>query len=302
MKKALVFLFQIFFVGGISAQCYQVAPTVFVHDSLPFPIIPSFQDDQYSGVIQIGFPFCFYGQTHSSLLIGSNGVICFDTTQANNYCPWPIGAAIPATNAIPQNSILFPFQDLYINGGGTISYATIGSSPNREFILELDSIAMYACLTTRFTGQVKLYETTNAIEIHIAQKSICAWNGGYAIEGIQNSTGTSAVVVPGRNYPTTWAATNEAWAFTAICNVCSNVGMAESQISELSLFVSAHNQISVFPNGNSYKIIGINDLLGQQVDFSQFGNSVLFAEITPGIYIVTLDVNGVRVTRKLMLN
>jgi hypothetical protein len=65
------------------------------------------------------------------------------------------------------------------------------------------------------THQIVLYETTNIIEIYIQNKPLCIfWNSGAAIEGIQNSTGTQAYVVPGRNYPTQWTATNDAWRFT----------------------------------------------------------------------------------------
>jgi hypothetical protein len=59
-----------------------------------------------------------------------------------------------------------------------------------------------------------LHEATNIIDIYIQNKQTClAWNGGYAIEGIQNATGTAAFVVPGRNFPTNWTATNDGKRF-----------------------------------------------------------------------------------------
>jgi hypothetical protein len=42
--------------------------------------------------------------------------------------------------------------------------------------------------------------------------------------------------------------------------------------------------------------------LGQEVKFGQDENSVSLAVATPGIYMVTLEVNGARVTRKVMMN
>src|SRR5262249_35483810 len=39
------------------------------------------------------------------------------------------------------------------------------------------------------------------------------WNGGAAIHGVQVD-GTTAYVIPGRNYPTQWSATNDAYRFT----------------------------------------------------------------------------------------
>ncbi|PPZ92508.1 hypothetical protein C3729_00365 [Cloacibacterium normanense] len=39
-------------------------------------------DDSFSGIIDLPFKFCFYGQTYTQLVIGSNGMISFDTYQA----------------------------------------------------------------------------------------------------------------------------------------------------------------------------------------------------------------------------
>ena len=64
-----------------------------------------------------------------------------------------------------------------------------------------------------------LYENSNIIEVYIQEKNIDnfgagTWNGGNAVVGIQNSTGTLASVPPGRNgLDTNWASTNEAWRF-----------------------------------------------------------------------------------------
>lgn len=40
-------------------------------------------DDIFSPVQALGFPFCFYGATYSNAVVGSNGLITFDLTQAN---------------------------------------------------------------------------------------------------------------------------------------------------------------------------------------------------------------------------
>lgn len=302
MKTILSFLIALFFAGTIKAQCYSVSQMVYNHNTLTSPTSVTMGDDFYSNIIQIGFPFCFYGASYTSLVIGANGVLRFDTIQASQYCPWQIGAAIPSTT-IQVNSILFPIQDLYSIPGGTMSYQTIGSSPNRKFIVDFDSIPMYFCQTTFFSGQVKLIETTNAIEMHITQKSICAqWNGGYAIEGVQNSLGTSAIVVPGRNWPTVWTATNDAWRFMPSCVICSGVGISESPISELNVFVSDHNQITIIPNGQDYKLLEVYNMLGQEINFTQSENIISLENPNSGIYIVNLEVNGTHVAKKVVMN
>jgi hypothetical protein len=302
MKIIFTFFTAILFAGTINAQCYHVAPITYNHDALTAPATVTMLDDHYTGLIPIGFPFCFYGASYDSLSIGDNAVLCFNTNCAHSYCNWPIPAAIPSSSD-PMNAILFAWQDLYCAGGGSVKYQTIGSSPNRKFIVEFDSVPMYSCTTMFFSGQVKLFETTNMVEMDIEQKQLCpGWNGGYAIEGMQNSLGTSAVSVSGRNYPGQWTAANDGWTFTPTCNVCSGVGIPEAQNSELNLFVSDHNQITIVPNSSSYKIFSVYDMLGQEVKFTQTGNTISFAENTSGIYIVNLEVNGTRVAKKIMMN
>jgi len=59
-----------------------------------------------------------------------------------------------------------------------------------------------------------LNETSNICEVHIGNKDTClAWNGGYAIEGVENAAGTVATVAGGRNDSVVWVAHMDAWEF-----------------------------------------------------------------------------------------
>lgn len=170
-------------------------------------------DDTWSSVLPLGFDFCFYGNTYNSCVIGSNGLITFDLTQAGGYCQYPINNPIPS-NQNPMNSIMAPWHDSDPSIAGQIRWAQYGTAPCRVFVISFDQIAMFSCNNLISTQQIVLYETTNVIETYIENKPTCStWNGGAAIHGIQNANGTQAVVVPGRNYPTQWTATNDAWAF-----------------------------------------------------------------------------------------
>src|SRR5690606_1343378 len=76
-----------------------------------------------------------------------------------------------------------------------------------------DSIPMFSCTSQFATQQIVLYESTYVIDIFIKNKPICAtWNGGLAILGIQNATGTLNYTAPGKN-GTQWTATNEGHRF-----------------------------------------------------------------------------------------
>lgn len=173
-------------------------------------------DDVYSVVHPIGFPFVFYGATYTSLVIGPNGTLCFDLSLAGGYDPWPITAVLLG-NASKYNNICGPWCDIDISipGGGTITYSLTGVAPYRKYIVTYCNDHMFSCTTQITSTQMILYETTNIIECHIATKPVCAgWNGGHAIIGVQNATGTAATVAPGRDFPAVYTCTDEAWRFT----------------------------------------------------------------------------------------
>jgi gliding motility-associated-like protein len=176
---------------------------------LPVPV-----DDQYSGIIPIGFTFCYYGNPYTQLLISTNNYLHFNTANANQYSPWPINSAIP-NPANPVNSIMGPWHDVDPSVGGIIRYQTTGTAPFRRFIVSFSNVPNFSCNNLLYTGQFVLYETTNIIETYIASKPTCAtWNAGAAIHGLHDPTGANAAVVPGRNYPTNWTATNDGIRFS----------------------------------------------------------------------------------------
>lgn len=202
-------------VAGFQTTDYTVGQIPYV----PYPFTGGTQiliniDDIWSSTLPIGFDFCFYGNTYNQLAIGSNGIITFDLTNSGNYCPWPIANAIPSP-LNPTNSIMGPWHDIDPSIAGTVSWSTFGTAPCRVFVISWNQCAMFSCTSLIATQQIALYETTNVIETFIANKPTCStWNSGAAIHGIQNANGTQATVVPGRNYPTQWTTSNDAWAFT----------------------------------------------------------------------------------------
>lgn len=180
-------------------------------------------DDIYSPVLPIGFNFNYYGTIYDSVVIGPNGTLCFDLSLAGAYDPWPISAVLLG-NASKFNNICGPWCDIDISipGGGTITYSLTGAAPFRKYIVTFCNDHMFSCTTQITSTQIILYETTNIIECHIATKPVCSgWNGGRAIIGVQNATGTAATVAPGRDFPSVYTCTNEAWRFTPDATVSS---------------------------------------------------------------------------------
>ncbi len=193
-------------------------------------------DDRFSSsYIPIGFPFCFDGYQFTQLLVSSNGYVIFDPISCASNLPttnaapgawseYSIEAAVPNTTDAPRNSIMFPWQDINPATGGTIKYQVLGTAPNRRFVLTFTDVPYYSCSSLLFTGQLKLFETSYNIEIHLDNKEMCStWTSSYpgaGILGLHNYNGTIAQVPAGYNFPTQWTANNKAWRFTCNCVGC----------------------------------------------------------------------------------
>lgn len=172
----------------------------------PSPGYTTYDDGFSTNWAPIGFTFTYYGNNYTQLLISSNAYLSFTGTPGG-YSPWSIASPIPNA-ANPLNAIMAPWQDTYpgLSGVGSVRYKTVGNAPNRIFIVEYLDIPMFSCGTTFCYGaQIKLFEGTNVIETHIANKPLCSsWNMGRAIHGTHNAAGNIGHPVPGRNSPTQW--------------------------------------------------------------------------------------------------
>lgn len=204
---------------------------------IPFPYTTTtgneltsiYTDDVFSGLLNISFPFCFYGASYNTLIAGSNAIITFDATNANTANSWPLttsggsGTPVPIPYAggtqnssfstyYPKASIMGPYNDIYptTNGSGQrkIEWRVEGTSPKRRFITSYNSVPMFSCTTTYATSQIVIYEGTGVVEVYIHDKPICpGWNQGLAILGIQNFNRDKAVAAPGKN-ATLWGGLN----------------------------------------------------------------------------------------------
>lgn len=181
------------------------------------------QDDVWSNIINLPFDFCFFGDVKSQVVIGSNGIISFNTNQAGGYCSWVLGSndRIPTSN-IHENSIML-FQDIDPRyGNNQIGWELFGDAPNRALVVSFFNVPYYNFAnpnnSATSTFQMVLYETTNAIEFFVESKPnphnhiSSPINGGLAVLGIQNATGNQGYTPPGRN-TSVWEATREAWRF-----------------------------------------------------------------------------------------
>lgn len=176
-------------------------------------------DDVWSPVVNLPFNFCFYGTNYNKCLIGSNGVLTFDTTSntPGGYSGWSFANSLPNTSLF-KNTIFGVYQDIDPSKGGEVGWELITlNSGCRALVASWKDIPMFSstCNSLLYTGMMVLYENTNIIEVYVQKKDVCStWNDGNAIIGVQDPTGTIATAAPNRNgLDADWTTTNEAWRF-----------------------------------------------------------------------------------------
>ena len=133
---------------------------------------------------------------YNQFVISANGYITFNLGVANQYAPWPIGAAIPNPGAEPENAIMAPWHDIDPGVAGNIVYGTLGIAPNRIFYVIFCEIPMFSCNDLIANQQIMLFEGSNKIEMHIKDKPLCTvWNAGTAIQGLVSVNSTFSHIV-----------------------------------------------------------------------------------------------------------
>lgn len=174
----------------------------------------SLGDDQVSGAIPIGFNFKFYCNNYLQCYISSNGFISFSPNATNGCCS---GGSIP-TSGSPDDFIAMYWEDLYPPGGGTITYATLGTAPTRTFIMSFNNVPHFSS-GNNVTGQIQLHETSNRIVIVGLNLPS---DGGTHTQGIENSTGTAGQFVSGRN-AANFSLVNDIVIFDPIYTACGTL-------------------------------------------------------------------------------
>ncbi len=201
-----------------------LSSTVYTVTSIPFQPLQNFNgaslqlsDDSVSGPINIGFTFCFFGANYNNIFIGANGFATFNPNFASINSNTNMQNALPfSSGTFPGNAIFFPHMDVDPSQGGQIKYATTGTAPYRKFIVSFTNMPLFGTTlcSTNNNYYLELQETSNIIEVHIANKGVCnatfPTNIDYGTIGIQDA-GTF-LVAPNRN-AAVFTATQESWAF-----------------------------------------------------------------------------------------
>lgn len=178
-----------------------VFPITYAPVTLTSPTTITLANDGFSNpMVPIGFNFKYFCNNYDHLAVSANGLLSFSAYYTDYLNP-----VLPSN--VYNNLIAFAWTDLNNPTSGTISYQTMGTTPNRQFIVNFNSVSVFG--TTNITTQVILYETTNLIEIH--ENTVPYHN---YTQGIEDSTGLVSYSPPNRNN-LYWSASNDAYQFTS---------------------------------------------------------------------------------------
>lgn len=151
------------------------------------------QEDQGTQV-PLGFVFELYDESVANLAVTTNGYLTTgaDLTDFNEDCPAP--------DPTQPNGLIAPFfDDLSLVGTGEIFTQTLGTAPDRSFVCQWNQVTSVTAPGSSLTFQARLFEADGRIEFHYQTlddpNGLFAEDGSSAFVGIENSTGTEAVVI-----------------------------------------------------------------------------------------------------------
>jgi len=219
------------------------------------PMIVQVNQDSYA-TVPIGFPFTFYGNEYTHVNVDFNGLLQFGIPENTSCCtetPLP-------SSSVPKNIIAacYTLAEAKFDDGtnyfNEYQYETIGTFPNRVFIVSFTFNALDCPLDSYYDGQVKLYETSNRIEIHSS-----VWNGNnencqVATQGIQDINGFSATFDYFTNADNSWSLDHNFIAFVPILNDLS------VPFGDLKSYCVGSNEIKVYVQNKGSNVVSEFDL------------------------------------------
>ena len=136
-------------------------------------------------VVDIGFEFQFYDNSYTFCYLNADGYVNF-LEGTNSF------AINEIPNAAAPNNFIAPFfADLNPAAVGWIYSKTIGSAPNRIFIVQYERVRFAASGVYLPTFQIQLFEGSNKIEMHY--EAVRVFTNQDILIGIENEDGTQGL-------------------------------------------------------------------------------------------------------------
>lgn len=118
-------------------------------------------DDSISALITLPFTFKYGATSYTQVRVMSNGRLQF----SNSYCGFGtqlVGPPRTYPDPLPSgnlnNTLRVYGADLDVSVGGTISYGTNGTAPNRRFVVTWTNVPQWSAAGTSYNLQIQLAE------------------------------------------------------------------------------------------------------------------------------------------------
>jgi gliding motility-associated-like protein len=178
-------------------------------------------DDASGGPFNIGFNFNYFGTNYNQFYISANGYISFEQPPGTYSFDATEMDTDPCGNTnYPDNAIFAWYQDFNPGGvAGSIQYQVTGTAPNRILTVYWNNIPFWGgSCAGNSTFYLRIYETTNQIQVHIQNKPQCLgmWQGD-GLTGLGNPCPINATnsTCPTYSYAGSDVAQNNvAWQYT----------------------------------------------------------------------------------------
>lgn len=205
-------------------------------------------DDLFFDKIKIPFNFCYFGKNYNEVIVGSNGVLTFDSSQLGKV-NYPNVEELNPSIALPKNSIFGVFSDLVFSkdDDSEVYYSIIGTAPCRKLVVNFYKGRVLGCAQT-VTSQIVLSEGSNIVEIFVENKPLLCPEAKFknSLIGIINSESTVGYSPASRNSGI-WEAQNEAWKFAPSGNA---ITPKISWFNATNQMVGSGNTINICPTKN----------------------------------------------------
>jgi subtilisin family serine protease len=180
------------FPGGAVARTVQGTVTFLSYrmESVPFAWVDASQGtpvaavgDDVSALVPIGFGFDYFGATHTSVRVSSNGYLTFGSS-GTSY----VNSAIPSPNQ--PNDLIAPFWDDLVAGSGAIRTLLEGVAPGRRLVIQWNDVGFFGG-TGAVTFQAILHEGSGRIVFQYLDVRTSDFHdrGGSASVGIEDAAG-----------------------------------------------------------------------------------------------------------------
>jgi glucose/arabinose dehydrogenase/PKD repeat protein len=134
--------------------------------------------------ISLPFPIKLYGQTYSTAWVDTNGLVSM--VNPNGF-KWD-NTNLP--NPALANAAVYAFHDdLVMDGAASVRTTTVGTSPNRQFVIEWRNGYIYGGTSRRVTFEAILSENGDVITNYAGLDNDIE-KGNAATVGIENADGT----------------------------------------------------------------------------------------------------------------